>query len=691
MRRVDTSGIITTVAGGRGGLGDGGPATEAGLYYPEGVAIDSFGNLYIADSGNERVREVEGIFMPPAIAEITGGVTDSSTGSPLPDAVVIIKDALNASYSSRTGSDGRYVVLVLNQGTFTATFSKSGYFEQTVNGTVNTGQTQTLDIQLTQAPALNVTITSPKDGVTVNSSPVTVTGSVSHSAAITVNGVQASVSNNTFSSSTPLSEGSNPIQVIATDQYGQTASQTIHVVLALATGGTLAGTVTDSSTGLPLPSVTVSVTDSQNLTQIALTDNNGGFSISGIPPGPFNGSITKGGYTSRTFSGTMVSGQPVTINAALTPILPLISNIAASGITTTSATITWATDQLTDSFVDYGTTTSYGNWVRDLTLATSHTIILNSLTPATTYHFKVTSKNGYGFSSSSGDSSFTTLTPNPITLVITAPLNNDTISRSDTLVKGTVTNSTGNETGVVVNGFIANVYGNEFVVNHMPLAVGSNTITATATDTSGNTQTASVTVNSVSAGDYIKITPSEESGLSPLEVTLTIDSSLDLKNAQLTYAGPGQVEYPFTSPGEYNLRMTTEGVYYFNEKVSDPNGKTYDDTVAVTVPSRTEIDNLLRAKWERMKAGLSNKDIDNGLDSFLESSREDYQEIFNLIIDSLPQIVSDMQDIQMIYLRNNVAKYRINRLQDINGSPQTITYYIYFVRDQDGLWKIDRF
>lgn len=58
IRKVDTKGIISTVAGGDtfGFSGDGGPATAATLYAPESVALDSFGNLYIADWGNARVR-----------------------------------------------------------------------------------------------------------------------------------------------------------------------------------------------------------------------------------------------------------------------------------------------------------------------------------------------------------------------------------------------------------------------------------------------------------------------------------------------------------------------------------------------------------------------------------------------------------------------------------------------------------
>ena len=60
IRRVSRDGSITTVAGTgtAGDSGDGGPAINAQLNYPVGVAVDTSGNLYIADTGNNRVRRV---------------------------------------------------------------------------------------------------------------------------------------------------------------------------------------------------------------------------------------------------------------------------------------------------------------------------------------------------------------------------------------------------------------------------------------------------------------------------------------------------------------------------------------------------------------------------------------------------------------------------------------------------------
>ena len=81
IRRVDAAtGIITTVAGnGVGGYsGDGGPATSASLNQPNGVAVDSSGNLFIADTGNHRIRRVDAV--TGTITTVAGNGTQGFSG-----------------------------------------------------------------------------------------------------------------------------------------------------------------------------------------------------------------------------------------------------------------------------------------------------------------------------------------------------------------------------------------------------------------------------------------------------------------------------------------------------------------------------------------------------------------------------------------------------------------------------------
>jgi sugar lactone lactonase YvrE len=60
IRKVTTDGVITTIAGnGNAGFsGDGGPASQASLWYPKSVLVDAAGNLLVVDSFNSRIRVV---------------------------------------------------------------------------------------------------------------------------------------------------------------------------------------------------------------------------------------------------------------------------------------------------------------------------------------------------------------------------------------------------------------------------------------------------------------------------------------------------------------------------------------------------------------------------------------------------------------------------------------------------------
>lgn len=60
VRKIDPNGIISTMAGnGAAGFsGDGGPATSASLFAPTGLGLDAAANLYIVDTGNQRIRRV---------------------------------------------------------------------------------------------------------------------------------------------------------------------------------------------------------------------------------------------------------------------------------------------------------------------------------------------------------------------------------------------------------------------------------------------------------------------------------------------------------------------------------------------------------------------------------------------------------------------------------------------------------
>jgi chitodextrinase len=99
--------------------------------------------------------------------------------------------------------------------------------------------------------------------------------------------------------------------------------------------------------------------------------------------------------------------------------IPVISNVASSGITSTGATITWTTNEITNGGVSYGLT-NYEHGASDPSWGTNHSVVLSGLTASTTYHYQIWAMDQAANNAESGDYTFTTAAP-PDTQAPTVP------------------------------------------------------------------------------------------------------------------------------------------------------------------------------------------------------------------------------------------------------------------------------
>ncbi len=111
IRKIDAIGIITTIAGtGTAGFtGDGGPATQAQINNPNGLALAADGSIYIADYGNQRIRKITPDGMIWAIA---GNGTKGFSGDDGPATAAQI----NNPNSMAVAADGTLYVSDLGNG-----------------------------------------------------------------------------------------------------------------------------------------------------------------------------------------------------------------------------------------------------------------------------------------------------------------------------------------------------------------------------------------------------------------------------------------------------------------------------------------------------------------------------------------------------------------------------------------------
>jgi len=311
-----------------------------------------------------------------------------------------------------------------------------------------------------------------------------------------------------------------------------------------------------------------------------------------------------------------------------------------------------------------------------------------SVSPTTTTRYMITATGPAGTKRASATVSVTVR----ISIDILSPKNGETLSRPYLMVQGTIANPAGNETGVAVNGVTAIVYGNQFVANYVPLEPGDNAIVASAADTEGNMATSSITINALTPTNYIRLYTDSASGVAPLAARLAVDGSFSFPESSISCEGPADVEFfKSTSENEYDVRILTPGIYFFTAEVIDDQNETCTDTVSIVVLDPVELDALLRTKWDGMKAALSDQRIGDALNYFNDDTKDLYSEIYTALYGNLPQVVGEMQDIELLYAKGNVAKYRIRRTEPYGARTFTITYYLYFAKIENGLWKIHRY
>jgi len=131
-------------------------------------------------------------------------------------------------------------------------------------------------------------------------------------------------------------------------------------------------------------------------------------------------SLTNGTHTIKakaydTSGLTSEASIAVSVDNVSDTAPPQISDVSSSSITSNSAQISWTTDEASTSQVEYGTTPSYGSQTSlDQSLLTSHSQTLTNLSPNTTHHFRVKSRDSSGNEAVSSDYTFiTSQTPQP--------------------------------------------------------------------------------------------------------------------------------------------------------------------------------------------------------------------------------------------------------------------------------------
>ena len=269
----------------------------------------------------------------------------------------------------------------------------------------------------------------------------------------------------------------------------------------------------------------------------------------------------------------VISSEP----KSLTLGAPAISGVTSAQVSSTAATITWITDQASDSQVDYGTSASYGaSSSLNSTMVSTHSVSISSLTPATLYHYNVKSKNAAGLLAASGDFTFTTANgadTAPPTVSISSPVAGATVS-------GTITVSAtaSDNVGVIGVQFQVDSLNTGAELTAVPYALsldttklsnGSHSLAAVARDAAGNRTTSSAVPVTVSnaAAPVITSQPTSQTVVTGQTATFSVAAT-----------GTAPLTYQWKKNGA-NISGATAAAYTTPATTSGDNGSTFQVVV----------------------------------------------------------------------------------------------------------------
>jgi hypothetical protein len=280
--------------------------------------------------------------------------------------------------------------------------------------------------------------------------------------------------------------------------------------------------------------------------------------------------------------------------------------------------------------------------------------------------------------------------PGPV-VTITSPATGSTVNASAIIVRGVVDVPAGTEVGVTVNGSPAAVQGGSFVAL-VPVTPDTPSLTAVATTPAGVTASHSIAIGvSAAPAPAVTLLVSPKSGIASLTSHFTILSDFVPTQVELDANGDGTVDFTGAQLQEQPFTFSQSGVYVATAKVADSQGNQFTANAIVQVYDQVELDARMQIKWAGMKDALVSGSVPEALIQIVARARDTYATLFNSLGPWIFDFGADMPLIQPVYFGGEYAKYRLRRQQLVAGTTMTVTYYVYFSIDSDGIWRLESF
>jgi hypothetical protein len=175
-------------------------------------------------------------------------------------------------------------------------------------------------------------------------------------------------------------------------------------------------------------------------------------------------------------------------------------------------------------------------------------------------------------------------------------------------------------------------------------------------------------------------------GIGPLTITFTVNNRTRnaISSIQADFLGTGFFINVGTNP-QISRVFTAPGTFQANFIITDSTGATFRPSAVYVIDDATQIDQTLRSIWSGFMRALSAGDASQAAQYFNAGAQRKYGPVLSRLQPNLPGIVASFTAPQVASVSSDLGEYVVGRT--INGVKQI--FFIYFLRDVDGVWRLD--
>jgi hypothetical protein len=208
----------------------------------------------------------------------------------------------------------------------------------------------------------------------------------------------------------------------------------------------------------------------------------------------------------------------------------------------------------------------------------------------------------------------------------------------------------------------------------------------TANRSDGRTAVSSIPVTSTAITPFV-VHAEPQDGVGPLTVRFTLEnrSGATISNVNWDFKSISVINTTASPSTPVSFTYTTPGLYLCTARFYNSSGLPDSQSIRLLVLDATQVDTAFQAMWSGMNTALAAGDKAKALTYLNEQARAKYDPVFTDLLPEMPAIVASYSPLQRVSVSSEIAEFAVNRV--IDGVNRV--FLIYYVRDGDGVWRLD--